>query len=77
MSGIEQVTWNITCTDTFKSKLLSLRAEILGYLFGEKKKKNKEKKSTAARYRWDDVSRITCSRRKGREEDRCTRVNEL
>lgn len=43
MSGIEQVTWNITCTDTFKSKLLSLRAEILGYLFGGKKKKIKKK----------------------------------
>lgn len=68
------MTWNITCTDTFKSKLLFLRAGIFGYLF---EKKKKEKKSTAAGYRWDDVSRITRSRRKGRKEDRCTRVNEL
>lgn len=51
MSGIEQVAWNITCTDTFKSKLL--RAEIPGYLFGGKKKERKK----------IDCSRISLGRR--------------
>lgn len=37
------MTWNITCTDTFKSKLLFLRAGIFGYLFEKKKKKKKNR----------------------------------